>query len=51
MVNNTYIPEEADDTIQRYYDHVGQFPLLKKKEERELFVVMQKWSKNNRFFI
>ena len=48
MTNNTYIPEEADDTVQRYYEHVGQFPLLKKKEEQELFMLMQKWSKNNK---
>jgi len=48
MKTNNYISEEADDTIQKYYSHVGKFPLLKRREEIELFEMMQKWSKNTR---
>ena len=43
---NKYTSEEADDTVQKYYELVGRYPLLKKKEEVELFEVMQKWTKN-----
>jgi len=43
---NKYTSEEADDTVQKYYELVGRYPLLKRKEEKELFEVMQKWSKN-----
>lgn len=47
MKTNNYIgSEEADDTVQKYYSHVGEFPLLKRSEEIELFETMQKWSKN-----
>ena len=46
MKTNNYISEEADDTVQRYYSHVGEFPLLKRSEEIKLFETMQKWSKN-----
>lgn len=38
------VPEEADDTIQVYYARISEFPLLKRKEETELFETMQKWS-------
>jgi len=43
---NNYTPEEADNTVQKYYRHVGEFPLLKRSEEIKLFETMQKWSKN-----
>jgi RNA polymerase primary sigma factor len=46
MKAEKYSPEEADESVQKYYEHISQFPLLKKKEEEELFTVMQKWSKN-----
>ena len=38
--------EEADDTLQKYYTYIGEYSLLKRKEEQELFETMQKWSKN-----
>lgn len=38
------IPEEADDTVRLYYARIAEFPLLKRKEERELFETMHKWS-------
>ena len=38
--------EEGHDAIQEYYSAIGEFPLLKRKEEIELFKVMQKWTKN-----
>ena len=41
-----WIAEEADDTVQSYYTHISQYPLLKKKEEQDLFKTMHKWSKN-----
>jgi len=46
MKTNNYTIEEADDTVQKYYSHVGEFPLLKRKEEISLFKTMHKWSKN-----
>jgi len=44
----TGFSEEADDTVQKYYAHVGEYPLLKRKEEQELFTTMQKWTKNRK---
>ena len=46
MSTNKYISEEADDSVQKYYELVGRYPLLKRSEEIALFKVMQKWSKN-----
>ena len=46
MKSEKHYPEEADDAVQKYYSHIGEYPLLKKKEEQELFKVMHKWSKN-----
>lgn len=46
MKTNNYTAEEACDTVQKYYSHVGEFPLLKRKEEISLFETMHKWSKN-----
>lgn len=44
MKTHKDVPEEADDTIRIYYARISEFPLLKRKEEAELFETMQKWS-------
>jgi RNA polymerase primary sigma factor len=46
MKTKKYVSEEADESVQKYYDHIRRYPLLKRKEEQGLFTTMQKWSKN-----
>jgi len=38
--------EEADKTLQKYYTAVAEYSLLSRKEEINLFKIMQKWSNN-----
>ena len=40
----TYIPEEVE--LKKYFDDISKYPLLKIKEEQELFKIMHKWSNN-----
>jgi RNA polymerase primary sigma factor len=40
--------EESDDAIQKYYNHISEYPLLKRKEEQDLFSTMQKWTRNRK---
>ena len=39
-----YLPDESK--LDKYFEEVAGHDLLKKKEEQELFVIMQKWSLN-----
>lgn len=39
-----YIPEEVE--LKKYFEDISKYGLLKKKEERELFETMHKWSNN-----
>lgn len=39
-----YLPDESK--LDKYFEEVACHDLLKKKEEQELFVIMQKWSLN-----
>ena len=38
--------EAVQESLNAYYSEISQYPLLKRKEEVELFETMQKWSKN-----
>lgn len=38
--------EESGGHLIKYYNDICQYPLLNIKEERSLFAMMQKWSKN-----
>jgi RNA polymerase primary sigma factor len=41
---NSYIPEEVD--LKKYFNEISKYDLLTRKEERELFKIMHKWTNN-----
>jgi RNA polymerase primary sigma factor len=43
---NTYIPEEVE--LVKYFNDISKYDLLKRREERDLFETMHKWTQNRK---